>query len=123
MARRYSAAAGRLEQLAEHGFRIADDAESDRVVLAKVARLDRDLRHRLAGRHGRYVEGSGEARPDADDEVGPVEEMVYRRGAGFSAGAEREGMVLGESALAVECGKNRHAQRLGERRQLGAGPA
>ena len=53
-------------------------------------------------------------------EVGPREEVVDRRGPRRAArGAERERMVLGERALAVERRRDRRARQLGELQELG----
>ncbi len=110
-----------VEHLPEHEPRIADAAELDAVAAADVARVVDDLTERRAGRERRDVERAGEARADAEDDVGALEEAVDGGGARARGGAERERVVLGEGALAVQGGRDRHAGALGQAHELGAG--
>ena len=116
--RRDVAALERLEHLPQHEPGVAHAAEADPVAAADVAGVVHDLAERRRRRQGRDVERAGEARADAEDDVGPLEEPVDGGRARAGGGAERERMALGEGALAVQGGRDRDAGALGQLHEL-----
>ncbi len=112
------AAVERVQHLAQDEPGVADAAEHHVVAAADVAGVVHDLAKR--GRRGqrRDVERAGEARADAEDDVGTLEEPVDGGRPGAGGGPERERMVLGEGALAVQGRGNRDAGALGEPHEL-----
>ena len=75
----------------------------------------------LACRPLEAVAGLREAAADAEDEVRLAHEHVQRPRHRPAARAERQRMVLGEGALALEARGDRRAEQLGQRPQLGPG--
>ena len=108
-----------VEQLQQHEARVADAAEGDVVAGREIAAVVGDLPERRPGGHRRDVERAREARADAEHEVGLREEAVDGGRPRAARGAERERVVLGERALAVERRRHRRAGELGQAHQLG----
>ena len=106
--------ADRREQLPQHEPGVADAAERDVVAGREVAAIVRDLAERRLRRHRRDVERAREARADAEHEIGLREEAVDRGRPRAPRRAERERVVLGERALAVERRRDGRARELGE---------
>ena len=108
-----------VEQLQQHQARVADAAEGDVVAGGEIAAVVGDLPERRPLRHRRDVERAREARADAEHEVGLLEEAVDGGRPRAARGAERQRVVLGERALAVERRGHRRAGELGEAHELG----
>ena len=73
-----------------------------------------DLPERRLRRHRRDVERAREARADAEHEIGPAKKWSTAGRPRAARRAERERVVLGERALAVERRRDRRAGALGE---------
>ena len=67
--------------------------------------------------------GQREAAADAQDDVGLGQEALDRPGVRPPAAAERQRVILGEGALALDGGGDRDVPGLGQGLQLGPGPA
>ena len=93
-------------------------ASDDVVARREVARIVHDLGERRTSRHRRDVERAREARADADDQVGLLEELIDRSGPGARRRAEGERMILRERALAVQRRRDRRRGPFGELQQL-----
>jgi hypothetical protein len=108
----------RLDHLPQHDLGIAEHSYVRDVVAVDLGRIDIDLdvlRSRTwARRHGVLLEAAA----DGEDRVGRLRELRRRqRGIGRppeAADAEREPVILRERALAVERGRDRQRQHLGE---------
>ncbi len=74
--------------------------------------------HRLPLRHLHAEVGLGEAAADPEDQVGLVQEVPHRLRQGEAARAQRQGVRLGEGALALEAGADRDRQQLRQLAQL-----
>src|SRR5919201_3324556 len=74
VAARERAASQLAGELEEHETDVADERDRDRVVLVHVALVVRDLDEWGAARHRMRERRDAEARADADDEVGALEE-------------------------------------------------
>ena len=95
---------------------------SERIVAAERLGIDVDLDRRRADlRHRPEMRGhaAGLAADEAD-EIGAVDHPVGALARIGADDADRERMIAGDHVLAVERGRDRDLQRLGERDQLGA---
>ena len=72
----------------------------------------------LARRNWRAEDRRREAAADAEDDVGPLQELAGHRGAGIAAAAQRERMVFPKGALAGQRCHDRRLNQLGKFAQL-----
>ena len=110
-----------LDHLREHQLGVADDRVVEVVVLVEVDGVDGALHHHLAAGDLSRGEVAGEARADAEDRVGLVEEVARHLGHRVGGRAQGERMVLGEGALAAVGRGDGGVEQFRERRELLAG--
>jgi hypothetical protein len=88
------------------------------VVLVEVTLVVGSVDDRLAGRNGARHAVAGEAAADPEDHVGLAYVLQQMSGDRGAAGAEREGVVLGERALGLHGGHDGRLQQLGQLEQV-----
>ena len=111
--------AHRLDQLAEHQLGVAENPEIGGKGLVQIARVVGRVDVLLAGREYRGGDAvAGKAAADAQHQIGFVQDMAAGPGEGAAARPERQRMILGKGALAVERRHHRGLQQLRELAQL-----
>ena len=106
----------------EHELGIAEDRQVDVVGLVEIARVVGCVDDLLARRDRRRGDAVRRERAaDAEHDVCRLEEVLAMSRVDDTARAERQGMVLGEGALAVDGGHDRRLQQVRELDELGAG--
>ena len=106
----------------QHDLGVAVDGGLQRIVAAERLRIDVDLDRRRADlRHRPEMRGHAAGLgADEADEVGAVDDPVGALARIGADHADRQRMRAGDRVLAVERGRDRDLQRLGQRDQLGA---
>ena len=83
-------------------------------ILVQISRVQSGVYHRLAGRHGDPVTGGCKAAADAQDRIGPLQEMGHGPRHGTPPGSQGERVVLRKGALALQTGHDRSGEQLGQ---------
>ncbi len=105
-----------VDQRLEREAGVADQRVLGVDVLVDIGGIERRVDDRLVlglG-EGEPVGGVGEATADPEDDVGLAHEVGELAGLALARGAQRERVVLGERALAVEAGRHRRLEALRE---------
>jgi len=111
----------RLDELAQHQPRVAQQGMIRDVALVQIALVVGGVDDDLAGGDGGGHAVPGEAAADAEHHVGLAEIVERGSGHGRSAGPQRERVVLGERALALQGRDHRGLEQLGQLEQLRGG--
>ena len=109
------------DQRIERQRRIAHQADVAGDVLVQMIGVERGVDDLLPRRHLHAEVGLGEGTPDAEDEVGIVEEMPHRLRDRQPARTERQRMILGEGGLAAEARRHRRREQFRQRLELRPG--
>jgi phosphoserine phosphatase len=97
---------------------IAYHAKRDRVILAEIGLIYRNLNYGFAAGNRSDVEGTGEARTDPKYEIGFFQKIVHGCGTRFAAGTERKRVILGECTFAIWRGEHRYPKLFSKQAQL-----
>ena len=93
---------------------IADQDVIGAQVLVQIGRVQSGIYNRLAGRHGDPVASGRKAAADAQDRIGPLQEMGHGPRHGTPPGTQRERVVFRKGALALQTGYDRSGEQLGQ---------
>ena len=120
-ARRHALRLNLVNKLPQRQLGIAQDGVRGAVVLVDVALAVGQVNQRLAGgnRHGKTA--FGKAHAHAKHHIGIIEEPMHRPGLAGTANAQRQRVVFGESAFALQRGHHGNLQILRQLHQFGAG--
>ena len=110
-----------VNKLLQHQLGVTQQHILQAVLAVEVAVVHRGLNNCLAHRHRGGRQGLIEAGADAEDEVGSAKELADGASAGVAAGAQRQRVVLWETALAEGGGHYRSIEQFRQLHQLRRG--